>query len=198
MAMVLHPDVFRKLQVEMDSVVGDMRLPTFEDRPALSYLECVLKEMVRWNVPVPLGMPHRLMEDNTYRKFTIPAGSSVLVNIHSILQDCDKPNEFIPERYINNNKLPNPHTVIFGFGRRICPGRHFSEESLWLISAHMIATMDINKAIDENGDVITPPLEFTTGFVSHPKPFKCSIRPRSEQAVTLIGQMNPGEYVFPS
>jgi len=36
---------------------------------------------------------------------------------------------------------------------------------LWLISAHMIATMDIGKAMDENGNVITPPLEFTTGFV---------------------------------
>lgn len=83
----------------------------------------------------------------------------------------------------------------------------------------MIATMDIGKAMDENGNVITPPLEFTTGFVrfvsfslslffcfflkkdvlfisfskSHPKPFKCSIRPRSEQAVMLIQQ---GEYVF--
>jgi len=79
----------------------------------------------------------------------------------------------------------------------------------------MIATMDIGKAMDENGNVITPPLEFTTGFVrfvssffslkkdvlfislskSHPKPFKCSIRPRSEQAVMLIQQ---GEYLFPS
>jgi len=81
----------------------------------------------------------------------------------------------------------------------------------------MIATMDISKAMDENGNLITPPLEFTTGFVrfvsfslffflkkdvlfisfskSHPKPFKCSIRPRSEQAVMLIQQ---GEYVFPS
>lgn len=47
MAMVLHPDVFKKLQVEMDSIVGKMRLPTFEDRPALVYLQCVLKELVR-------------------------------------------------------------------------------------------------------------------------------------------------------
>jgi len=28
MAMVLHPDVFRKLQAEMDSIVGKTRLPT--------------------------------------------------------------------------------------------------------------------------------------------------------------------------
>jgi len=52
MAMVLHPDVFRKLQAEMDSIVGKTRLPTIEDRPALAYLECVLKEMVRYDLVV--------------------------------------------------------------------------------------------------------------------------------------------------
>lgn len=36
----------------------------------------------------------------------------------SILQDCDQPNEFIPERYMENPDLPDPRTVIFGFGRR--------------------------------------------------------------------------------
>ncbi|KAF9444950.1 cytochrome P450 [Macrolepiota fuliginosa MF-IS2] len=199
MAMVLYPQVYKKLQAEMDSVTGTQRLPNFDDRPSLPYLECVLKEILRWNVPVPLGMPHRLMEDDIYRNFYIPAGSSVLVNIHSILQDCEKPNEFIPERYMENPDLPDPHTVIFGFGRRICPGRHFSEESLWSISAHMIATMDISKAKDENGADITPPLEFTTGFVSHPKPFNCIIRSRSDQVMTIIqeAQANTGEYVFP-
>lgn len=61
------------------------------------------------------------------------------------------------------------HVYVFFFLKlnwfSICPGRHFSAESLWLISAHMTATMDIGKAIDENGSVITPSLEFTTGFV---------------------------------
>jgi hypothetical protein len=48
---------------------------------------------------------------------------------------------------------------------RICPGRHFAEESLWSISTHLIATMDITKAMNENGEAITPAAEFRTGFV---------------------------------
>lgn len=36
----------------------------------------------------------------------------------SILHDCDAPLEFNPERYIKNPDLPDPRTVIFGFGRR--------------------------------------------------------------------------------
>lgn len=46
--MVLHPEVFKKAQAEMDDVVGMDRLPTFEDRSSLPYLECVLKEVCRY------------------------------------------------------------------------------------------------------------------------------------------------------
>ena len=47
LAMVLHPEVYRKVQAEMDRVVGPERLPDFEDREQLPYLECVLKEVFR-------------------------------------------------------------------------------------------------------------------------------------------------------
>lgn len=45
--MVLHQDVYRKAQAELDRVVGPGRLPDFEDREHLPYLECVLKEVFR-------------------------------------------------------------------------------------------------------------------------------------------------------
>lgn len=45
--MVLHPEVYRKAQAEIDRVVGSERLPELEDRPSLPYLECVLKEVYR-------------------------------------------------------------------------------------------------------------------------------------------------------
>ena len=46
--MVLHPDVLKKAQEEVDRVVGTDRLPTLEDRPNLPYIECVLKETYRY------------------------------------------------------------------------------------------------------------------------------------------------------
>ena len=75
LAMVLHPNVYKKAQAEIDHVVGPERLPDFEDREQLPYLDCVLKEVFRyatsfcsqverapisstsdrWNAPVPLG-----------------------------------------------------------------------------------------------------------------------------------------------
>ncbi|TFY53355.1 hypothetical protein EVJ58_g9500 [Rhodofomes roseus] len=47
LVMVQYPDVFRKAQEEMIRVVGDSRLPEFDDRASLPYLECVLMEVYR-------------------------------------------------------------------------------------------------------------------------------------------------------
>ncbi|KAF8153982.1 cytochrome P450 [Crassisporium funariophilum] len=188
LAMVLHPHEFQKAQEELDQVVGNRRLPNIDDRPSLPYLECVLKEVLRWNPMVPLGMPHRLMEDDFYRDFYIPAGSTVLANIYGILRDCAQPDLFRPERYMDEEGLPDPQGVVFGFGRRICPGRHLADASYWAMASSMIAAFDISPALDMDGKDTNAPYEFTHGFVRHPKPFKCSIKPRSLNLASLINQ----------
>jgi cytochrome P450 len=55
LAMALYPEVQKKAQAEIDSVVGPNRLPNFEDRPSLPYINAVVKESMRWHVPAPLG-----------------------------------------------------------------------------------------------------------------------------------------------
>lgn len=48
LAMVRNPEVFKKAQEEMDRVVGLDKLPDYQDRSSLPYLDCVLKEVLRW------------------------------------------------------------------------------------------------------------------------------------------------------
>lgn len=55
LAMLTNPEVQRKAQVEIDKVVGTARLPTFDDREELVYLDSVLKEVHRWNPVANLG-----------------------------------------------------------------------------------------------------------------------------------------------
>ena len=55
LAMALYPEVQKKAQAEIDSVIGPNRLPNFEDRPSLPYINAVVKESMRWHVPAPLG-----------------------------------------------------------------------------------------------------------------------------------------------
>jgi cytochrome P450 len=55
--MALHPEVQKKAQAEIDAVVGLNRLPDFEDRPFLPYINAVVKESMRWHLVAPLGEP---------------------------------------------------------------------------------------------------------------------------------------------
>lgn len=47
--VTLYPDVAKKAQAEIDSVVGSERLPTLDDRPDLPYIDCILKEVFRYS-----------------------------------------------------------------------------------------------------------------------------------------------------
>ena len=47
LAMVRHPEVYKRLQEEVDKVVGMDRLPDFSDRELLPYTERVIKETYR-------------------------------------------------------------------------------------------------------------------------------------------------------
>ena len=54
-ALSLYPEVQRLAQAQIDSVVSRDRLPTFEDRPRLPYIEAFCKELLRWQVVSPQG-----------------------------------------------------------------------------------------------------------------------------------------------
>lgn len=58
--MVLYPDVQRRAQSELDAVLGQDRLPTFDDRPSLLFIDAIVLETLRWNVVTPLGMIFRV------------------------------------------------------------------------------------------------------------------------------------------
>ena len=61
--------------------------------------------------------------------------------------------------------MPDPSQFAFGFGRRICPGRVFASDVVWLHIACILATMSIGKVRDENGREITPEVEYTPGLI---------------------------------
>jgi cytochrome P450 len=56
LAMVLYPDAQKKAQEEIDKVIGPDRLPNFEDRHSLPFVEAFYREVLRWHPLIPLGM----------------------------------------------------------------------------------------------------------------------------------------------
>ncbi|KDR73253.1 hypothetical protein GALMADRAFT_251844 [Galerina marginata CBS 339.88] len=191
LAMVLYPDVQKKAQAELDAVVGNGRLPTFNDLPQLPYINATVTEVLRWNSVAPTGVPHTALEDGYIAGYFIPKGSLILTNLWNMLHDPETypdPFTFDPERHIASpGKEPqqDPRKLCFGYGRRICPGMHLAEASLFSCVAMSLAVFDIEKTV-ENGVPVTPVHESTSGIISYPKPFKCAIKPRSEKAASLI------------
>ena len=79
------------------------------------------------------------------------------------------PEVFDPDRFVNPS---NPEVLrhvdsVWGFGRRVCPGKAFAEANLWLAVANTIAVMDVRKALDKDGNPITPVAEFDPGTIRY-------------------------------
>ncbi|SJL03002.1 related to cytochrome P450 CYP2 subfamily [Armillaria ostoyae] len=169
-AMLLYPDIQLKAQAEIDAIVGNDRLPRFDDREHLPYINALALEVSRWHAVGPLGLPHSVSDDDVQSGYFIPKGSVVLANIWNMLHDpavYDKPFEFRPERFIRmEGKEPemNPHKMVFGFGRRICPGKLLADASLFISCAMVLAVFNISK-YSENGVVFETNTEHTAGTV---------------------------------
>jgi cytochrome P450 len=78
--------------------------------------------------------------------------------------------------------------ACFGFGRRMCPGRHIASSSLFAMVSTLLATVDIMRAKDVDGNDIVPAVDVTSGMLSHPKPFPWAVRSRSRHAEDLLSQ----------
>jgi cytochrome P450 len=137
----------------------------------------------------PTGVPHRLIADDVHAGYSIPAGSIVIPNIWSMLHSPDvytNPLSFNPDRFMGGVSERDPREICFGFGRRICPGQHLADASVWLSCAVALAALRVRPMKDAEGREVLPEPEMTSGTISHPKPFQCEIAPRSERAHALV------------
>ncbi|KAJ7487682.1 cytochrome P450 [Mycena galericulata] len=195
LVMSLHPEVQERGQADIDKIIGHgQRLPIFTDRPQLPFIDYICYELLRWMPVTPLGIAHYVSEDDEYRGFRIPKGTTVLPNVWAILHDPDiypEPLSFNPQRFApanradGKNQIPEP---AFGFGRRSCPGKYLAFDTLWIVVASMLAVYSISKERDDTGAFKEPVVEFTSHLLSHPLPFACVITPRSVAARQLILQ----------
>lgn len=133
--MVLHPDVQRKVQTELDAVAsGGACGVTEEDMAATVYLQAVIKEVLRLHPPGPLLSWARLaITDTTIDGCHVPAGTTAMVNMWAIARDPEvwrDPLEFKPERFMTEDGAEfsvlgsDLRLAPFGSGRRSCPGKN--------------------------------------------------------------------------
>ncbi|KAJ7285227.1 cytochrome P450 [Mycena rebaudengoi] len=189
--MALHPEIQAKAQAELDAVVGNRRLPGYADREHLPYIDALCKEIFRYHPVGPMGLPHRVMEDDIHNGYLIPKGSLVLANIWNMAHDpkaYTNPLEFDPSQFLKSDKHipePDPRDFVFGFGRRVCPGKLLADASVFMACTMTLATFTISKAI-ENGKTVELVEDYRSGTISQLAPFSCSVKPRSPEAIALL------------
>ncbi|KAG8912211.1 hypothetical protein FRC01_005222 [Tulasnella sp. 417] len=140
-AMIQFPSVQKKVQAEIDRVVGSKRFPAFKDQADLPYLHAVMLETLRWNQALSF--------------------------------------DFDPERYVKQPPELDPREYVFGYGRRICPGKDLALQNFWILAASVLWAFNL---VGEGEDPRSLPDadRFSVGLISHPIPFKCQFVPRRE------------------
>ncbi|KAG2136927.1 cytochrome P450 [Suillus bovinus] len=160
MAAACFPEEQAKVQAELDEVVGRHQAPTFADQKSLPLLHAFISETFRWRPVTPNGFPHRTTQDVIWENYCIPAGTTVLGSNWAISRDSDvypDPDVFKPQRWMNDQGgLRDDLTFFFfGFGRRVCPGQHLANRSVWINSVLLFwafrLTLDPTKPLDDMG-----------------------------------------------
>ncbi|KPI39709.1 Fumitremorgin C synthase [Cyphellophora attinorum] len=191
---------------ELNHVIGDDRLPGFADEEHLPYIRAMVKEILRIRPVTNIGTPHFTTEDIVYRDMHIPAGTVVSINQYAIHFDArhKDPESFMPDRFLDHPlkaaayaSHPDPYVrdhFGFGAGRRICPGMHLAENSLFITLARLIWMFDIRPCLNQQGveealDVSDDAYE--PGSNTLPKPYRVRFVPRnSARNAVLLSQSN--------
>ncbi|KAF8728758.1 hypothetical protein HU200_018036 [Digitaria exilis] len=144
--LLRNPRVMAKLHAEINGALGGKEVIEEPDVARLPYLQAVVKEAMRLHAAAPLLVPHRAVEDGVeICGYAVPKGTTVFVNVWAIMRDpslWDKPEEFVPERFMGraagmDYKGNHFEFIPLGSGRRQCPGLPVAE----CVVPHLLASL---------------------------------------------------------
>lgn len=181
--LLRRPNIIHKAQQELDKAIGKERWVEEEDVSQLPYIDAIIKESFRLHPLCTLLPPHFSMEDCNVAGYDIPKGTTVYVNAWSLGRNpkyWDKSEEFIPERFIENNidmKGQNFALLPFGSGRRRCPGYSLGMKVVRTTMANLLHGFNWKLAGDMKPEDIG--MEEIYGLTTHPnKPISMIMEPR--------------------
>ncbi|XP_038048808.1 cytochrome P450 2D10-like isoform X2 [Patiria miniata] len=135
--VMLYPEWQRRIQEELDQVVGTEDAPSLLHKRRLHATMATISEVYRFRPVAALGAPHRVTQDMFLRGYFIPEGSYILTNIYAAHHDSKlwkEPDTFDPGRFLDAGgkfKIPN-RMVTFSAGQRSCPGEMWTRSLIFL------------------------------------------------------------------
>ncbi|KAI3368833.1 hypothetical protein L3Q82_025810, partial [Scortum barcoo] len=167
-----------KVQAEIDSVIGQSRQPTMEDRANLPYTNAVIHEIQRMGNIVPLSLPHITNRDIQLGGYTVPKGIIVIPNLTSVLFDkkeWETPKTFNPGHFLNKEGkfFKRAAFIPFSAGKRLCLGESLAKMELFLFFTSFMQHFTISMA-----EGVKPVLDFRFGVTLAPQEYEICAIPR--------------------
>jgi cytochrome P450 len=135
-----NPDAEAKLHRALDEVLGD-RSPTPEDLDRLPYVHAVISESMRLYPPAwVIGRQAKEAHAVGDTGWTIPEGGVILMSQYVVHRDprwWDRPDEFLPERWLKADEKARPRYAYFPFGGG--PRQCIGEALAWLEAELLLA-----------------------------------------------------------
>ncbi|CAH0407358.1 unnamed protein product [Chilo suppressalis] len=178
--ILLQPEIQDKIHEEIDRVVGRGRLPNLDDRKNMPYTEACLREMMRIEPLVPLGVAHRCITNYKFHGYDIPEDTVVSANylvLHMDKEIWGDPERFRPERFIANGKLDvsKDKSLPFGAGRRLCAGETYARQTMFQVFAGFMQAFHVSTA---DGKPLKKPSKRIQGIITTIPEFWVRVTPR--------------------
>jgi len=169
--LMVHPDVQRKVQQELDDVIGQDRAPAYDDRLLMPYTEATIHEVHRRGSVVPFSLARSTLEEDNLQGYRIPKRTTIIPNLMAVHHDekiFPDPFTFRPERFINKQGqfVKSEYVIPFSIGRRNCVGEALAAMEVFLYLTSLLQKFTLVKV---EGDSLTT--ERNATVTNSPKPF---------------------------
>nr|XP_048284615.1 cytochrome P450 2B2-like isoform X3 [Myodes glareolus] len=140
--MLKYPHVAEKVQKEIDQVIGSHRPPTLDDRTKMPYTDAVIHEIQRVADNAPIGMPHKVTKDTSFRGYLLPKNTEVYPILSTALHDpryFEQPDAFNPDHFLDasgalkKNEAFMPFSIVWTGSWQ--PVLHWGSSRLWSASS---------------------------------------------------------------
>ncbi|XP_063560638.1 cytochrome P450 2D6 [Gorilla gorilla gorilla] len=177
--MILHPDVQRRVQQEIDDVIGQVRRPEMGDQARMPYTTAVIHEVQRFGDMIPLGVTHMTSRDIEVQGFRIPKETTLFTNLSSVLKDeavWEKPFLFHPEHFLDaQGHFVKPEAFLpFSAGRRACLGEPLARMELFLFFTSLLQHFSFSVPTGQP----RPSHSRVVSFLVTPSPYELCAVPR--------------------
>ncbi|XP_060221897.1 cytochrome P450 2J3-like isoform X3 [Meriones unguiculatus] len=151
--MALYPEVQEKVQAEIDSVIGQGRLPSLADRDTMPYTNAVIHEVQRMGNIIPFNVPREVAVDTKFAGFDLIKGAMFLTNLTALHRDPKEwatPDVFNPEHFLENGQFKKRESFLpFSMGKRACLGEQLAKSELFIFMTSLIQKFTLKPPANE-------------------------------------------------